>query len=56
MPTTIRVDGHADWANRQLTFTTSLNTDQPNVLIGDKVIERSNGVAAAADAGHNNIW
>src|SRR6267154_1404521 len=56
MPITIRVARHTDCVKRQLTFTTSLNTDQPNLLIGDKVIERSNGVAAATNTGHNDIW
>ena len=42
--------------NWQLTFTTSLNTDQPNVPIGDEVIERSNGIASSTNTSHNNVW
>jgi hypothetical protein len=56
MPITIGVGRHVDCAERQLTFTTGLNTDQPNILVGDKVIERPDGVAAATDTGHNDIW
>jgi hypothetical protein len=50
------VGPHAGCAKRQLTFTTGLNTDQSNLLIWDEVIERSDGVAAATDTGHNDIW
>jgi hypothetical protein len=52
----ITVGTHADCVDWKLTFATSLDANQSNLLIRYKVIERSNGVAATTDTGHNNVW
>ena len=42
-------------AKPRLTFATSLYTNQPNLFIGDEIIESSNCIASSTDAGDNNI-
>lgn len=38
-----------------LTITTSFDTDQPDVLLLDKVVERSDGVTSTSDTGDDSI-
>ncbi len=44
-------NGYHSW----LTITTRLNTDQPDALVLDEIVEGTDGVASTSDASHDGI-
>jgi hypothetical protein len=40
----------------ELTMTTGLDTDEPDILVLDKVVERSDGIASTSDTRNDGIW